>query len=207
MGSVAVFLNPGGFAALPEEAGTVRVYAKNPAASWEVAREHAFSMLGSPSISDLRKAILAMVQGLGGCKIFAACKVTGQLYSVLEANGFTIYEAEGKPEQFLDSILASETEADRGPAEKEPPAAASGPEKTGMEGFYFMNLKAALNSDPNLSSKKALMPFLEERNFKVLEVVCDHIPRWFDAELEKLGLNATVSELEKNGYRVTVTAR
>ncbi len=208
MKSVSIFLNSQGLTASPEEEGFIRIYAHDSAANcWELTKEFEFSLVKSKSISEMRGAILNMVQRIGDCRVFAAREVAGQLYSVLEANRFSIYEAVGRPEQFLESILASEAEADKSTVEKGPREIPAYPEKTGVEGIYFVNLKAALNSDPGLTSKKVLMPFLAEKNFKTLEVICDHVPRWFADEFQKQGLLSEVSKLDNNEYKVVISVK
>lgn len=207
MKSISIFLNSEGITSSPPEAGIIRVYTQNPAVgSWEITKEFAFSLLKSSSLLELRRTILNMVQRIGDCRIFAAREVAGQLYSVLEANNFNIYEVEGKPEQFLDSIIASEEESEK-TAGKSTKTPVCYPAKNGIEGSYFIDLKAALNSDSTLTSKKILLPFLESRDFKVLEVICDHIPRWFSEEFERQGLQSTESKLDRNEYKVTISIR
>jgi len=100
-------------------------------------------------------------------------------------------EVEGKPEQFLNSILATEIKESENSVQKTAQPSIYYPEKTDVEGSYFLNLEAALNSDPNLTSKKILLPFLKSKDFKSLEVICDHIPRWFNEEFENQGLHST----------------
>lgn len=208
MAAVSIFLNSQGLTASPEEEGFIRVYAHDSAANcWELIKEFEFSLAKSKSISEMRGVILNMIQRTGDCRVFAAREVAGQLYSVLEANRFSIYEAEGRPEQFLESILASEAEADKSAAEKKPREIPACPEKTGVEGTYFINLKAALNSDPALTSKKILMPFLADGNFKALEVICEHVPRWFGDEFQKRGLLSEVNKLDENEYKVVISVK
>jgi Fe-only nitrogenase accessory protein AnfO len=207
MKAIAIFLNSEGLTSSPSEEGTIRVYSQNlNTNSWEVTKEFGFSLVKSTSIAELRRAILNMIQRIGDCRIFAAKEVAGQLYSVLEANRFSIYEVEGKPEQFLDSILSSEKEENESAIEKNAQPVICYPEKTNVEGSYFINLKAALNSDPNLTSKKILLSFLKSKDFKVLEIICDHIPKWFDEEFENQGLQSTVSKLDGNEIKVIITS-
>jgi Fe-only nitrogenase accessory protein AnfO len=208
MKAMAIFLNSEGLTAALEEAGSIRVYTKNSTNdSWEISEEFAFSLLESSSILELRNLISSMIQRIGDCRIFVAREVAGQLYNVLEANRFTIYEVEGKPEQFLDSILASEAEETRKSIEKSKQVTECYPEKTNLEGVYYINLQVAMSADPNLTSKKILLPFLMKKDFKVLEVICDHIPKWFDVEFEKLGLNSTSSKFRENDYKVIISIK
>ncbi|MDR3602302.1 MAG: Fe-only nitrogenase accessory protein AnfO [Desulfosporosinus sp.] len=208
MKPISIFLNSEGFTASLEEEGMIRVYTQNfTTDAWEVTEEFEFSLVKSSSISELRKIILNMIQRIGDCRIFVAREVAGQLYSVLEAYKFSIYEVEGKPEQFLDSVLASENELNKNLTEKSIQSVVCYPEKTDVEGAYFLNLKAALNADLNLTSKKILLPFLAKKDFKVLEVICDHMPKWFDDEFEKQGLESTLSRLKDNEYKVIISIK
>lgn len=208
MKSIAIFQNSEGLASSLKEEGVIMVYTYDSGSdSWEVTKEFEFSLVKSTSISELRNVILNMIQRIGDCRIFVAREVGGQLYSVLEANRFNIYEAEGKPEQFLKSILASEEEENRNSIEQRKQPSLTYPQKTDVEGTYFINLKAALNTDPNLTSKKILLPFLASKNFKVLEVICDHVPKWFNDGFEKQGLLSTVNKLDENEYKVIISVK
>jgi Fe-only nitrogenase accessory protein AnfO len=208
MKSVSVFLNSEGLTSTLKEEGKVKVYSQNSNNnSWEVTKEIPFSLVKSTSISELRKVILNMIKEIGDCRIFVAREVAGQLYTFLETNGFNIYEINGVPEQFLDMLQVSEIEENKNPIEKSSPTIECYPYRTEVADTYFMNLKAALNSNPNLTSKKILLPFIAKKEFKVLEVICDHIPKWFNDEFEKQGLVSTVSDFGKNEYKVVITAK
>lgn len=206
MSSISIFLNSEGVTASLQEEGSISVYTQNFSNnSWEVNKKLAFSLVNSSSILELRNRITNMIQNIGDCRIFVAREVVGQLYSVLEANRFNIYEVEGKPEQFLDSILTLEDEAKKGLTEKATHAAAGYPEETPVKGTYFLNLKEALNADPNLTSKKVLLPFITNKDFEVLEVICDHVPRWFEDEFKRQGLQSTFSKHQGNEYKVVIS--
>ncbi len=55
---------------------------------------------------------------------------------------------------------------------------------------YRFDLAAALAADPTLTSRAALVPFLENEPFSVLELSFDHVPRWFEETLRRLKLVA-----------------
>ncbi len=207
MKSIAVLHNSEGFTSSPKEESIVSVYTQNfPNDSWEVSKEFAFSLKKSLSISELRKLILNMLESIGDCRIFVAREVAGQLYSVLEANRFSIYEVvENGTISRLDSSFGNKEHNNLNEATAG--TLLCYPEKTGVEGKFFLNLKAALDADPNLTSKKILLPFLLSKDFRELEVICDHIPRWFKEEFEKQGLQSTTSELEKNEYKVVISLK
>lgn len=204
--SVSVFINSKGITATPTEEGFVKIYNYDTDTKvWEASENFEFSLLNSSSIPEMRKTILDLVQKLGNCRIFIARSVVGQLYSVLEANRFHIYEVDGKPEQFLDSILTYEEEEAKCSATEFTEPQIPCPQKTDVPGTYTINLKNALNSTPGLSSKKILLPFLASGNFKVLEIICDHIPKWFDSEFNYKGLSSTITKLNEFEYKVTIS--
>jgi len=202
---VAVFVNEQGLTASPDEKGCVRVYQKKED-KWEVIQEIAFTSDGIKGIAEARRVMIEMVKKLVGCKVFVASKVNGQLYYVLEANGFESFEAEGKPEQYLDGIweeiLVDETSTEQA-VEKSGPATYF--EKLDKEGYYFLNLKKVLNLDCSISSKKLLIPYLQKKEFIYLEVICDHVPRWFESELKAMELKSETIHLKENEYKVIIT--
>ena len=199
---ISVYVNEEGVSAASGEKGSIRVYQRMDH-KWNVALEMEFNTAHVKSIAEARRTILEMVQKLEGCKVFVAREVVGQLYYVLEANGFECFEAEGYPEEFLDSIWEAFKEEQNEKHEvQEIPV--SHIEKKEKEGCYFLNLKKALNLDCNLSSKKLLLPFLRGKDFIELEMICDHLPRWFEQELKVLELKSEVVKLKENEYKVVV---
>ncbi len=199
---IAVYVNEEGVTALPGEKGNVRIYDKKEN-DWLVVREDPFELGENKSISGIRRYMQEMVQRIEGCKVFVGKAIAGQLYYVLEANGFESFEADGHPETFLDSILKDMTMEPRKTAEKKlsPDMYINPTEEVGV---YFLNLKTALNLDCSLTSKKLLMPFLKKREFRSLEILCDHVPRWFDTDLIPMNLHATVIRLNDYEYRVFI---
>jgi Fe-only nitrogenase accessory protein AnfO len=201
---IAVYVNGEGSSASLKEEGCVKLFS-NTGEGWKAVREVPFLVEGTAGVAQMRRAVSEMVEQLKDCHIFVAKEVVGQLYYVLEANGFEAFEAEGKPEEFLNSIqeavqTVSEEKKDDVKATPE-----SWFEKTEKEGYYFLNLKKALKLDCALSSKKLLLPFLRSKDFLGLDMICDHLPRWLEDELKILKLNSEVSKLKENEYKVSIT--
>lgn len=67
------------------------------------------------------------------------------------------------------------------------------------EGRYSINLAEILDENPALNSRQILMPVLKETSFKKLEIVCDHLPRWFNNELRNLQLTAEPEVSDESG--------
>jgi len=71
-------------------------------------------------------------------------------------------------------------------------------------GHYRIDLAKVLKDDPGLNSKDILIPFLEEAAFQKLEILCDHVPRWFDQTLVQLNLKAESQYSDAAGRQVKV---
>jgi len=63
------------------------------------------------------------------------------------------------------------------------------------EGRYRINLSALMEADRRFNSKQILLPFMAEAEFKELEILCDHLPRWFGREAFALGYTWETKEL------------
>jgi len=77
------------------------------------------------------------------------------------------------------------------------------------EGRYVIHLAEILQDNPTLNSRQVLIPVLEERSFKKLEILCGHIPRWFHNELRNLQLTADPEAPDETGkwLKVVVSSR
>ncbi|MDR3154997.1 MAG: hypothetical protein LBW85_12215 [Deltaproteobacteria bacterium] len=132
----------------------------------------------------------------------AARSFPGVTREVLTRNGFALCEIGG----FRPEDLARIAEGLGVPeAEGRPPAPAA-PRETGEgAGAYFLDMKEALNANPQLTSKKLLLPFFEGTRFTRLDFVFDHFPPWLTGELARRGWAHEVSPV-KGGVLVKVFA-
>lgn len=73
-----------------------------------------------------------------------------------------------------------------------------------QEGRYLINLAEIMRDNPALNSRQVLIPALEDRSFKKLEIICDHIPRWFYNELRNLKLAAEPEVADETGQWLKV---
>ena len=58
----------------------------------------------------------------------------------------------------------------------------AGPVETQTPGIYFLDLGQLQTECPEVSSKKALLPFLSNTPFLELQLVCAHIPPWLETD-------------------------
>jgi Fe-only nitrogenase accessory protein AnfO len=194
MDSIAVFVDNKGITTGFDKKGFIKVYTKKNN-SWYVTDEFEFNISDEIKLQNIRTSITNMIKKITSAKILIAKKVIGQIYYILESNDFNIYEVDGQPEKFLDSVLKIELE------EKEiAPIKSSNPKyiKEINNKEYDINLIEAIKEDPTLTSKKILLPYLKNKNFKLLKIYCSHVPNWIENELKNTNYKYEIFKSNKN---------
>ena len=59
---------------------------------------------------------------------------------------------------------------------------------------FEIDVASVLGRDSALNSRELLIPVLEGKNFRVLDVHFDHLPKWFNQTIEQLDLSADIVE-------------
>ncbi|WP_243441450.1 Fe-only nitrogenase accessory protein AnfO [Clostridium arbusti] len=185
------------------ESGIVVVYKKEDK-KWKVLSEIIFNMNTSQGIPEIHKRVENLIENLKDCKVFVAKKVEGTPYTLLKKAEFTIVEAAGNPSEFLDDLLEM-FEEDKKKKEEAKNRVNIEPIELDKSGYYFIDLKKVQDNNPGISSKKVLIPFLNNKTFYELKVSCSHIPPWFENELNKLNMKMNVKEVKKDIYEVNIS--
>ncbi|AOY78128.1 Fe-only nitrogenase accessory protein AnfO [Clostridium formicaceticum] len=197
---IAVFLDDSKHTSVLFESGWVNVY-KKVGGEWRVVKTFSFSLDSTKGMAGVRRSLAELVRTLGdSCKIFVAKEITGLIYTVLDTEGFSLWELDGEPEMFLDTILEKEEDVAEGSGEEE----ILGPVETDKKGYYFIDLKTLQQSSTGITSKQALLFFLRNQSFYELKVICAHIPKWFEGEFQKLNLKANIDKKENGDYHILV---
>ncbi|MCX7708353.1 MAG: Fe-only nitrogenase accessory protein AnfO [Clostridia bacterium] len=201
---IAVLIGKDGRTVSFFDPGVIRVYSKKNDA-WRVIKEVPLQMDRTKGIKGVRESLMRTANELGNTRVLVAREITGMPYNILDTSGFILYEIDAMPEIILEYVYSKEfgisENREEHPVEGGDPIA---PAETGVEGVYYMNLKELQSGHPEISSKKALLPFLKEKEFYELKVICSHIPPWFDTHLEELGLNYEAAGVGFNEFEVTV---
>jgi hypothetical protein len=97
--------------------------------------------------------------------------------------GMSIWKIIGSPVKHLTYVYEQEKKLK---AEKLKPK----PSVVGdiRDGVYFFDMAKALNRNNSFTSKQLLLPFLKRTAFQRLEIICEHIPLWFEKEFHSLKL-------------------
>lgn len=138
-------------------------------------------------------------------KIIIGKLIVGIPYYMLDKNGFIVCEAENFSQELLEQIAADYLEKNE-EAEKTEEEVPSRPFPVDNEGNYFLDFALLQKKRPEISSKKALLPFLSNELFQSLTVVCTHIMPWLDVFLEDRNLK--IDAERKNGlYTVKISRK
>lgn len=182
--------------------GTVVVYRRSRG-SWSPVRETPFQVREGESLAVLRKKMADLISFLGDCRIFAAQAASGALYYELVKAGCSVFEASGRPDEFLEDILEEEEreQSARAAARNEP---VPGPYEQ-APGRYFVSIKEIQGKNPGITSKQILQEFISRGSFARLEVVCDHVPPWIEMEAERRGYSIETGRPGENEVRVVLT--
>jgi len=71
-----------------------------------------FALDPDEGLAELRSRMDELLQFLGPCRIFVAKSASGAVYFELEKAGCSVWEVSGRPDEFLDSVLKGEEEAE-----------------------------------------------------------------------------------------------
>lgn len=200
--SIAVIMGADGRSASMLDAGAfVRIYRKNAGTEWEAAEDVAVALHPQNGLRAVREEIHGIIGSLGDVRIVVAGQITGAPYNMFDTAGYAIFEIKGRPEEFLD-FVAHEIKA-----QQEVPKAADEvpqPQKAGDDGRYYLDLVKAQREHANATTKQMLLPFLEKTTFYELELICSHIPPWFDRQFGALKLAYDKEAIGPEKYKVTV---
>lgn len=182
------------------EQGSIVVYQKQ-FNGWVTKREHVFKLSPQQELPELRRNMKELMLFLGSCKIFVISSIAGIPYLLLEKSGFTVWEAEGNPGELLDEVLEKEMEVALAKTQ-----ILSIPEPIDMgNGFYRISLCDVQKLGNGATSKQVLQPFLRNRRFYQLEVLCNHIPPWLEAEAQSGRLKCVTEKIETGELRVLIS--
>lgn len=200
---VAVLVNEEGRAADPQGPGLLRVYERD-GENWVASRQMSYSCRGCSSMAALRTYLATVNDWLGDCRVLAARPGNGYIRVTFGNLGVALWSVRGTPEQFVEQIVDFYADSAAKPAggAAEDPVAPIEPDPE-RAGHYRVDLRQAMAQKGVHNSRRVLLPFLREASFERLDIICDHVPRWFEYELPGLGMGSTV-ESQSDFTRVHV---
>lgn len=198
MNEIAVFLSEKGEISSFTESKCVKIFVKEKEI-WQIKKEILSAKQGVlKGIQEVREEYINLVKQMDDCRIVVVNKAFGIPYSVFYAEDFSIWELEGDPLNILDEIIRMEKKEDEREDYSEEIAKKIG------EGHYFIDLPKLEISNPEMSSKKAIIPYMKEEEVKKIEIRCCHVPPWLIREKESGGIKLEIKEVKENDFIVTV---
>lgn len=159
------------------------------------------------SINQMREFLSQLIMELKDCKILIASILTGIPFMILDKEGFMLCEAEELSERLLEEIAIDYEKLELRKNEKQQTSLKDypiAPFETNEKGVFEIDMRKLQECHPEISSKKAIIPFLKEVKFFNLMIYCSHVMPWLDRELPALGFQYAVSKIEGQGYRVDI---
>ena len=158
------------------ESGYVKILQKT-SADWQTEKMLPIN-LQVKSTDELRMRIRNLVNEMPECKIMLSAGISGIPYHVFDKMGFAIFEAPAVSDSLLNDIikdiviskdeLAADSLIPRSPVEID-------------DGCYYLDYLLLESKHPEITTKKALLPFFDSTPFFSLTVRLSHLPPWLES--------------------------
>lgn len=159
------------------------------------------------SMNQMRKFLSQLMRELKDCKILIASILTGIPFMILDKEGFMLCEAEELSERLLEEIAIDYEKTELRKVEQKTGSTMDypiAPFETNEKGVFELDMRKLQECHPEISSKKAIIPFLTEGKFYHLSIYCSHVMPWLDTELTTLGFQYISNRIEGQGYQVDI---
>jgi Fe-only nitrogenase accessory protein AnfO len=196
---IAAIIGDDGVSIPLNEPGTVIIY-RRVRNSWQKDREMVFAIDPSQGLRELRKKVDELKVLLSECRVFVAKSASGAIYFELEKARFSVWEIDGTPDEFLDSVWREE-KTGQAVANLLVDTGIPSPTET-TPGHFVISIKDIQEKHPEISSKQLLQEFVRKGYFDELEVLCDHIPPWIEIDAHRRGYAIATEQIGKNSVKV-----
>ncbi|MCQ1535655.1 Fe-only nitrogenase accessory protein AnfO [Methanosarcina sp. KYL-1] len=177
------------------EPGFIAVYEED-GGGWKVLNRFENQVCNAKGMAAVRMAVGDAVKQLGDVKVVVASEIPGIASGTFQAADFDIFLVDSRVLDVLDSIKKDMLEAIEKRKEE--------PHKFDImeflepgenKGDFSINIEEIMFKNPELTSKKILIPYLKNGEFNRLDVFCSHVPKWFVTDLGVMGFEyETVNE-------------
>jgi Fe-only nitrogenase accessory protein AnfO len=178
------------------EPGFIVTYEENDE-GWKILNRFENKVCNAKNIAAVRMAVADTIKQLDNVKIVIASEIPGIAFGIFEVAGFEIFLVKKNGFDALDSVKKEMLEIIAEQQDK--------PSKFDImqflepgtnKGDFCLNIEKILSKNPQLTSKRILLPYLKNGEFNRLDVICSHIPKWFTTNLRVLGFEyETVNSL------------
>jgi Fe-only nitrogenase accessory protein AnfO len=182
--NIAAFVSESGEIVDFYEEGQLCLFGKVSDA-WSITKVIPLTLKREMGLAGLRATLTNTVTQLKDCEVVLVRELRGIVKVYLEELGYRVWKSEGPLIDQLENVSYREQEM---LAEEDIAVPSPLPVGEAGDDTYRINLVELIQSGIPHVSREVLMPFFETVSFQKLEIVCEHIPKWFPMELEALGL-------------------
>lgn len=154
----------------------ILLFEKKAGQTWVERKAFPFALLLAANTVQLRDQVRNLITKLDGCRIIAGRGINGLAYHVLDRMGLHIFEISELNSNVLQGIWDDVEKSEIRPYEDEKVPLSPTPV---AEGIYYLDFIRLQQLHPEISSKRALQPFLQNTPFNRLNLLCSHLPLWF----------------------------
>ncbi len=186
---IAVLVNSEGSTSGFESDGIIRIYS-GTGCNWTVIRQMEYQTENMTDSMSLHKRIKEICAWLEDCKIIVVSRIRGIHYIAFEEKQISMLEIRGMPDTFLDDIRECLRHHRTG---HEVPIEHNAVFEL-RPGIYHVDLREVMKGNTSYNSRQILLPFLKKQKYSLLEMICDHIPKWLEKEQTELKIRISVEK-------------
>lgn len=154
--------------------------------------------------NNLRVKMDTLIYKLDACKVIIGKEIVGIPYYILDKNGFIMCEADEFSQELLNQIEEDYFMIKQNSCDTEEVSIPKNPIALDNAGNYFLDFAKVQKYFPQISSKKALLPFFSHELFQSITIVCTHIMPWLETFVEQS--NYHMEYCRDNGlYTIIIT--
>lgn len=162
---------------------SIRTYKKKDG-EFKIIKESKHIHKDITGIKSFRNYLDQLMDEFSESKLIIGSQITGVAFHYFVKAGFEICEADQLNEKLLEQVyqdyiknpFKKQEESEKIPQQDTPIV----PNELDKEGNYFLDFIRIQKNRPDISSKKALLPFLSQQAFNTLTVECSHIMPWLE---------------------------
>ncbi|MEA5083335.1 MAG: Fe-only nitrogenase accessory AnfO family protein [Lachnospiraceae bacterium] len=169
----------------------IKIYDKKE--NFQVVKTIENFTLDTANLSAFRGGLSQILNELKECKVLVGSVITGIPFYFFNQNGISVCEAEAFSQELLeqlyqDYVLISPEEKNDKQVNEEKVIMPIEPMPVNSDGEYFLDFVELQKNRPEISSKKALLPFFYNTLFQKLTIVCSHVMPWLEGFLQQRNL-------------------
>lgn len=188
---IAVLVNENKMTVGFESDGTILVYGRENCA-WRIKRQMEYRIAELTDAPALHHKLREICGWLEECKIMVVSRIRGIHYLAFEEFQISMLEIKGNPEYFLEDIREC---VNHQRTQKKVPMEHNAIHQR-QPGKYYTDLRDVMSGKTSYNSKQILLPFIRNETYSVLEILCEHVPKWLEKEQKELKIKITIESYE-----------